>query len=638
MTVRGEPRRARRATELEPDDPRTLGPFALSGRLGSGGMGVVYLADDGDGRAAAVKVVHPHLIGDPDFRARFGREIAVARAVDAPWTARVLDADPHGTRPWLATEFVDGPALDQHVGRTGALPTAALEILALRLAESLAALHGAGVVHRDLKPSNVLLADDGPRLIDFGIARSLDATKITHSGLLIGTPAYMAPEQAEGEESGPPADVFSLASVLYFAATGQGPFGSTPHPAAMLLRVMQRTPDVAALPAPLRDWLAPCFAKDPADRPTAAQLVRDWTATEPVNLTKQLPPPTVIARPDPPAVRLLRIANVVLALLAVAALAAAALWTPTTTATPTATAAPPPDGALPPVTKVAEIALDDRADALLTAPDGRTLAVVSPSSMRFVDTATRAVSPPAPAPADANVGTFSADSTRLYIGGRGISVFDVRSRTTAPPIGDAGQGVSGIALAIDGRTAYLTHRDRDDIAVVDLTDGRETATITVGNKDGDIAMASADRLVVYGHDGAVVVDPGRRATVGRIKGPVVDVTLADDGHAYVVGYGSMQRVDLATAKADGPPIEMPDGNGYRVHRTPSGALVLHTVIGDELIHILDGSGLPRQIINVGARARVWSVSLSPDGATMYALVKRDNRFSIQVYATRVLAR
>src|SRR4051794_13224451 len=160
---------------LEPDDPPALGPFVLSGRLGSGGMGVVYLADDGDGRAAAVKVVHPHLIGDPDFRARFGREIAVARAVDAPWTARVLDADPHGARPWLATEFVDGPALDEQVGRTGGLSSAALEILALRLAESLAALHAAGVVHRDLKPSNVLLAEDGPRLIDFGIARSLDA-------------------------------------------------------------------------------------------------------------------------------------------------------------------------------------------------------------------------------------------------------------------------------------------------------------------------------------------------------------------------------------------------------------------------------------------------------------------------------
>jgi hypothetical protein len=443
----------------------------------------------------------------------------------------------------------------------------------------------------------------------------------------------MAPEQAEGEESGPPADVFALASVLYFAATGRGPFGSTPHPAAMLLRVMQRTPDVAVLPAPLRDWLAPCFSKNPADRPTAAQLVRNLTATKPVNLTKQLPPPTVIARPDPLAVRLLRIANVVLALLVIAALAAAALWTPTTTAYPTAPAAVPPDGALPQVTKVADIALDDRAEGMLTAPDGRAVVVFAPRSMRLVDTATRAVSPPVPVP-PANAATFSADSTRVYIAGRGISAFDITTRTVAPPIGNTGMEAGDIALAPDGRIGYLTYRDRDDVAVVDLTDGHEIAAIAVGIKGGAIAMASAERLVVYGREGAVVVDPGRRSTVGRIDGPAVDVAVADDGHAYVVGYGSMQRVDLATAKADGPAIGMPDGNSYHLRRTPSGALMLHG-FGDPLIRVVDRYGLPRQIIDAGDRVR--SVSLSPDGATMYALVGQST-FSVQVYDTRVLAR
>lgn len=258
---------------LHATDPTQLGPFRLLGRLGAGGMGQVYLGSNQAGRLAAIKVVHQHLAADPQLRARFDREVSTAARVRAPWTALVVDADPHALRPWLATEFVPGPPLDHAVEATGRLPEHTLHTMAVRLTEALAALHATDLVHRDLKPSNVLLAADGPRLIDFGIAHAIDATKITHTGHVIGTPAFMSPEQALGEPTGPPTDVFSLAAVLTYAATGAGPFGATTNPVAMLRRVAVEPPQLAALPVAMRTVVEPCFAKDPAARPTAAQLL-----------------------------------------------------------------------------------------------------------------------------------------------------------------------------------------------------------------------------------------------------------------------------------------------------------------------------------------------------------------------------
>ena len=257
---------------LRAGHPAQVGEFRLLGRLGCGGMGQVYLGRAPHGELAAVKVVHDGLAGDPGFRARFGREIATARAVAAPWTARLVGADPDAAPPWLATQYVAGPPLHRVVAAGGGLAEAELTGLAARLAAALAELHTRGVVHRDLKPSNVLLAADGPRLIDFGIARALDATRITQTGMAIGTPAYMSPEQATGEREGLASDVFSLASVLVFAASGRGPFGATTTPVAVLRRIVHEAPDLSAVPERLRPVLARCLAKDPAARPTAAEL------------------------------------------------------------------------------------------------------------------------------------------------------------------------------------------------------------------------------------------------------------------------------------------------------------------------------------------------------------------------------
>lgn len=258
--------------ELQPGDPRRIGPYWLEGRLGSGGMGRVYLGRSPGGRHVAIKVIRPELAGDADFRARFAREVSAARKVSGIFTAPVVDADVDGPVPWLATSYVAGPSLADAVAARGPLPAGLVLTLAAGLAEGLDAIHSAGIVHRDLKPSNVLLAEDGPRLIDFGISRSLDTSALTRTGMVVGSPGFMSPEQAGGGDVGPPSDIFSLGAVLAFAATGRGPFGEG-STAALLYRVVSAEPDTAGLAEEIRPLIERCLAKDPQRRPTAAQLL-----------------------------------------------------------------------------------------------------------------------------------------------------------------------------------------------------------------------------------------------------------------------------------------------------------------------------------------------------------------------------
>lgn len=269
--------------ELRAEDPKRVGPFELHARLGAGAMGQVYLGERPGGERAAVKVIYESLTGDSSFRARFSHELEIARRVRAPWAAAVIDADAEAARPWFATEYIDAPSLERAVAGSG--PIAEVTTLARRLAGALAELHALRVVHRDIKPSNVLLADQGPKLIDFGIARAADATRITHTGAVMGSPAFMSPEQAAGQEGGPASDVFSLAAVLVFAATGHGPFGQAANPMAMLYRVLHDEPDLAGVPQALRAALAPCLAKDPGARPTAAQLAHRLATGTPATPT-----------------------------------------------------------------------------------------------------------------------------------------------------------------------------------------------------------------------------------------------------------------------------------------------------------------------------------------------------------------
>ncbi|MEU6468568.1 serine/threonine-protein kinase [Streptomyces massasporeus] len=259
---------------LDVDEPTVVGPYRLLGRLGSGGMGRVYLGRSAGGRTVAVKIVHPHFALDEEFRARFRREVEAARRVGGAWTAPVLDADPGARVPWVATAYAAGPSLSAAVADVGPLPAHTVRALGAGLAEALAAVHELGLVHRDVKPSNVLLTLDGPLLIDFGIARATDGTaSLTSTGVSIGSPGYMSPEQILGKGVTGAADVFSLGAVLAYAATGRPPFPGDSS-AALLYKVVHEEPELGPLDGELRGLTAECLAKEPAARPAPSELSR----------------------------------------------------------------------------------------------------------------------------------------------------------------------------------------------------------------------------------------------------------------------------------------------------------------------------------------------------------------------------
>ncbi|WP_329344606.1 bifunctional serine/threonine-protein kinase/ABC transporter substrate-binding protein [Streptomyces sp. NBC_01352] len=257
--------------KLTPSDPARIGGHRLLGRLGAGGMGVVYLGRAESGELAAVKVILPEYADQPEFRARFRREVAAARRVDSPWAVPVTAADPDAAAPWLATAFVPGPSLAEAVATCGPLPSRGVRVLGRMLARALTAVHDAGLVHRDVKPGNVLLAIDGPRLIDFGIARATEETALTTADMVVGTPGFLAPEQAQAQPASPAGDVFALGCLLAYAATGRPPFG-TGAVDALLYRAVHDEPDLDGVPDDTRPLLERCLAKDPAARPTAREV------------------------------------------------------------------------------------------------------------------------------------------------------------------------------------------------------------------------------------------------------------------------------------------------------------------------------------------------------------------------------
>jgi serine/threonine protein kinase len=269
-----------RVDKLQDGDPGQIGPFKLVGRLGEGGMGRVYLGASPGGRRVAIKVVHPHYASDPEFRRRFAREVAAARQVGGFHTALVVDAGPDADLPWMATAYIPGPSLAEAIAQGGPLDETGVRKLGAALAEGLAAIHDCGLIHRDLKPSNVILADDGPRIIDFGIAKGEDFTSLTGSNAVIGTLRYMSPEQLQGQAQTQQSDIFALGSLLAYAATGRGPFDA-PVIAAILYRIINDPPDLGPLVGDLREIIAGCLAKNPGDRPTPADLLARFTPLQP---------------------------------------------------------------------------------------------------------------------------------------------------------------------------------------------------------------------------------------------------------------------------------------------------------------------------------------------------------------------
>jgi YVTN family beta-propeller protein len=574
---------------LHPSDPARIGPFEIVARLGAGGMGQVYLGRDAHGRPAAVKVVHPGLASDQGFRYRFAREIATAQRVDSPWTAAVLTADPQARPPWLATAYIPGPSLDQVVETAGPLSESATTILASRLAHALAHLHAAGVVHRDLKPSNVLLAPDGPRLIDFGIARAADSTKITHTGAMVGTPAFMSPEQAGGEDAGAPSDVFSLAAVVTYAATGTGPFGRTTSPMAMLLRISDDEPDTAGLPEALRPHLEPCLAKHPDARPAAAALAaaldplgRDaaqaagLSAADPtvVDGRWQGPPRTpasplfpesLVAAPPaaaPPA-RTRRHAlalplGVLTSLLAIAVVLALVLVTgggraPAATSAREQAAAPPPvaypEPARPAGTgsQLGRVPVGNGPDDITVSPDGSRVYTVNYQDITVIDTASGT--------ATATIGlsgavavAFTPDSSRAYLPllSGFLSVVDTATsaQVAAVPIAESPQSAT---VSPDGRAVYIVHGERSgatSLSVVDTASNTVVATVPVTPPDPAqqyghqmfVAAAPDSATVWVGGttDSISVVDTAARAVVATFDVDGSDSIQFGAGRAFVL--------------------------------------------------------------------------------------------------------
>lgn len=335
---------------LEGDDPTTIAGYRLAAKLGAGGMGKVYLSYTPGGRPVAIKVIRPEFGEDAEFRRRFAQEVKSAQRVQGLFTAPVIDAATDAAHPWLATAYVPGPSLADAVVAHGALPVETVVLLIAGMAEALHVIHGAGIVHRDLKPSNVLLAADGPRVIDFGIAHAADATSLTGSGVTIGTPSFMAPEQAAGRRVTPATDVFALGQVAAYAATGSPAFGEgTSH--GVLYRIVHEEPDLSGVPERLMELVGRCLAKDPAARPSIAEVIalcqsanaetvlrrpEDWLpAPVSADITVRTAAPAPVQTPPPPAA------------------APPAAYAPTAPAgySPTAPVAPatPPPGFGPPV-------------------------------------------------------------------------------------------------------------------------------------------------------------------------------------------------------------------------------------------------------------------------------------------------
>ncbi|GAA1875927.1 hypothetical protein GCM10009836_66510 [Pseudonocardia ailaonensis] len=377
-------------------DPRTLGGFTLTRLLGEGGMGRVYLGRNRAGVQAAVKVVRADLAGDPEFRARFGHEIEAATRVRSPYTAALLAADAAADPPWMATEYVPAPSLRDAVSLHGPMPPEQVRLLGVGLADALAAIHAAGIVHRDLKPANVLLGPDGPRVIDFGIARAADATMLTRTGAVVGTPGFIAPEQITHARSAPPGDVFALGGVLAYAATGRPPFG-TGDVNALLYRTVHAEPDLAGVPEPLAGIVRRCLDRDPERRPSTAEVRAALSAGPEDRPGAGWLPATLTPTPTRPVVReprwrVLAAAVGVLVVLALAGGVSYLALRPTSSPDPTPTAAPPVTSATtappttttttttaPPTTSDVQVATEATG---FSSPSGNIACYLSPNSVR----------------------------------------------------------------------------------------------------------------------------------------------------------------------------------------------------------------------------------------------------------------
>ncbi|WSL48386.1 serine/threonine-protein kinase [Streptomyces sp. NBC_01267] len=507
---------------LQPDDPQTLGNYRLLGQLGVGGMGRVYLARSPGGRTVAVKVVRQDLAADQAFRQRFRHEVDIARAVSGRYTAPVVDADPDAPLPWLATAYVLGPDLTDVVAAHGALPEHTVRALGAGLAAALQEIHAAGLIHRDLKPSNVLLAADGPRVIDFGIARAVDGSRLTQTGVVVGSPGYMPPEQALGRPVDGSGDVFSLGAVLAFAATGRNVFGDSAAPAALLYQVVHEAPDLTGTPQMLTGLIRACLAKDPAQRPSPAEILQSLAPDGTGAVLADWLPSSVSSTIATHASRILDLETPASGNTPVTVPAPAAPVSqgfgpaPTTLNTPGATAVPVPVPATPSRRRFLGIAggaagvavVGGGAAWLITRDNGTsTSASDAKSKKKRTRPETFTTPPPGTAPQvlwhkSVSVDTLSTDQRllvrdgALLISGDPLVSYDV---TTGKHLWSrAGITPAGSPLLVSAGKLFLLSTEYDgDIVGLDLKTGKEAWRSRLGKEMTAMATIAVDDNNVY---------------------------------------------------------------------------------------------------------------------------------------------
>ncbi|MFA1543047.1 WD40 repeat domain-containing serine/threonine protein kinase [Actinomadura monticuli] len=557
---------------LRSDDPRQVGPYRLDGRLGAGGMGEVFLGSSPSGREVAVKVVRAEYAADPGFRRRFAREIEAARKVGGFHTAQVVDADPEAASPWMATAFVPGPSLRQVVARQGPLAPPAVRELGRGLAEGLAAIHACGLVHRDLKPGNVIMAPDGPRIIDFGIARAADATALTSTGAVVGTFSFMSPEQLRADATGPASDVFALGCVLAYAALGRGPFDAPTVP-AIVHKIVGAPPDVAGLTDPhLRDLVVRCLEKDPGRRPSVQEVLSGLSSAPPRGLPR----------------RALLLGGAAVAATAAVAVPAVLLW-PSDAPAAKRNAPKTPIGVPTGISLPnSEVAVFD----LAFSPDGRTLWGAGYSSILRWDLATAQVTARKIEDYDKTYKrpmSFTSDARTLATGGDAgtIRLWDVASgriRKTGPRGGKALEfGPDGRSLAVssEGGSPY--------VQIWDTVTGR-TVAMKIDYAAGTLAFSPDGRKLA-----------GDRSLSGRFT-----LWDASNGDGAEVSPLYATDVPCLAFSPDGTTMAVSTGGYY----------------GFELRNADDG-GLKKTVKDLDGEVR--AVAFSPDGDTLVTADKKNIR-------------
>ncbi|MDL4773912.1 WD40 repeat domain-containing serine/threonine protein kinase [Actinomadura xylanilytica] len=566
---------------LRRDDPRQVGPYPLEGRLGAGGMGEVFLGASPSGRKVAVKVVRAQYAADPAFRLRFAREIEAARKVGGFHTAQVVDADPEAVSPWMVTAFVPGPSLRQVVRGQGPLAPHAVRELGRGLAEGLAAIHACGLVHRDLKPGNVIMAPDGPRIIDFGIARSTDATALTSTGAVVGTFSFMSPEQVRADVTGPASDVFSLGCVLAYAALGRGPFDAATIP-AIVHKIVGAPPDLAGLTADphLHDLIAGCLEKAPERRPTVQDVLTGLTAG----------PPGRPGRSRGPSRRAVLLGGAAVAATAAVTVPAVLLWPSDAPAARRRNAPKTPIGTPTAVTlPSSEVAVSD----LVFSADGRTLWGAGFSSILRWDLSTAQVVSRKTSDTKTyrRPMVFSPDGKTLATGGEagGVHLWDVASGRVRKSFAKA-RNVEMLAFSPDGRSLAVS--DGNGPQYVQIWD-------TVTDKSVSMKTDYYADVLAFSPDGGTLA--GVRGLSGRFTFWDVSTGKGAENSAE-----SASEIPSLAFSPDGKTIAVSNGTYWAIElrSTSDGSL-------DTTLKGVDGA--------------VQALAFSPDGDTLVSADEKNVR-------------